>query len=214
MHKCFRRPMLVLAATLVGIVLAFFPAVAFQQKQCNVLEVAFSQILEADWLIYSAEDKIELKKIHLWFPDGCLNETPIKLKSYPNVGYVANYMQTISESVSDKSLTVNFARMLTFNSLNKAEVISLKAVVIDCSAALRRSKEILSFQGITEKPEYKRVINSMGEQENHGLACSSLKWQRVGWLERRAKARKSGAPFGEMEKLESEDSVSCRCTKK
>lgn len=95
---------------------ASFPtaAQAFTQKQCNVIDTAFTRHTQANFQHYSPSDNAELGKFSNWLDAGCATGQPIVLVRHPEVGAALNSVQTLINAVPDASLRVALSPTVSF----------------------------------------------------------------------------------------------------
>ncbi len=106
-----------LALAMAGLAaVASFPsaAQAFTQKQCNIIDAAFTQHTQANFQHYSQADKVELGKFSNWLDAGCVKGDPIVLVRHPEVGAALTVVQGIVNRVQDASLRVALSPTVSF----------------------------------------------------------------------------------------------------
>ena len=106
-----------LALAMTGIAaVASFPtaAQAFTQKQCNIIDAAFTQHTQANFQHYSQADKVELGKFSNWLDAGCVKGDPIVLVRHPEVGAVLSTVQTIVNRAQDATLRFALSPTVSF----------------------------------------------------------------------------------------------------
>ncbi|MBX9841876.1 MAG: hypothetical protein K2Z80_08740 [Xanthobacteraceae bacterium] len=125
-----------LALAMTGIAaVASFPtaAEAFTQKQCNIIDAAFTQHTQANFRHYSQADKVELGKFSNWLDAGCVKGDPIVLVRHPEVGAALSTVQTIVNRVQDVSLRVALSPTVSFIPPATAAAEALRPTQINAS---------------------------------------------------------------------------------
>lgn len=98
-------------------VVVSFPnaAEAFTDRQCNVIQTAFSSYIRANAANFSNDDRAELRKFNAWVGSGCQGN--IVLQRRPEVAAAMHVVQTRLSASPDPEFRIQLADQVTLSSV-------------------------------------------------------------------------------------------------